>query len=254
MNIIAEEIEQLPEAEGPWTLLCETDTYDGPIGGFLEAHGEIYRFAWCLESSDPERSLFNEPRLFALQHVPESQRSELEAWIVCYDELGSEATVINNPHIYPVSDWQKAQMRTREELEKDFEAHEDRWATLPITHFMREGGRVLEPPAPDAVRYVSGGGMSGMRLFDISRETAARFETWQRDVASALAASDFAKLEELFADPPLPSAEKDIYRVRETLCDAHGRKLAPDFWMTGHHVVHDLSSFAPLSVDPQTGA
>ena len=231
----AETVEALPEVEPPATIVCETDRYDGPIGGFVEANGVLYRFSWCLESRDPDRDLFNEARLFALQRIPDDERAAVDAWIVRYRDLGYEATVIGNPDHYPVSAWQRERMRSSEEVQRDYaelDAATRRWKELPVTHCM----------------YEFGDQFAAIHVVTVDEKNARRLVPWQTEIAHALAASDYPKLEALLADAPIAIAPNEIYRVKlpngeDRLCDARGKPLPPDFWMSGRYQVLDHTSF-----------
>lgn len=233
MSLFAEDVERLPEVIG--TIIHETDRYDGPIGGFVEAERQLFRFDWCQESRDAGRDLHAEPRLFFLSAIPADRESELRAWIERDRALGDEAMVLNNPHIYPLSQWQKERMRPLEQVTRELDAHGRLggwWTALPVTHCMRGLGDQF----------------AGMQVARVSRETWTAYEAWRIHVARALVRDEYPVLKMLLETPPMPVDEATLFVVHVGQmvhrCDARGAPLGPHFWMTARHRIEDLTGFA----------
>lgn len=228
----AEEVEELPEVTGAITY--ETDRYDGPIGGFIESNGALYRFDWVTETRDASRDMHAEARLFALRAIPEARVAELRSWIEKDRTLSDEAMLLNNPHVYPVSEWQKQRMRSGGDVQQELEAHGKLggwWDALPVTHSMRGFGEQF----------------AAVSMHRVTKATWEAYEAWRTRVANALALDEFGVLATLMASPPMAVEANTLFVVRMSggthLCDAKGKTLGPHFWMTARHRIEDITSF-----------
>jgi hypothetical protein len=238
---IYESLKILPELTEDRKIILELDYYDGPIGGVIKTKEDFYHFSWCMNGLKDD--FLDGPRFFALRKIPKEIHADLLAWTEKENELSAEFSVVANPHIYPISDWQKSQMPSLEKLQSTIDEHGKLMPQLdhaPITAWMVETGN---------------GQFASLSYVTVTKEESEYFEGWQKDVALALMAEDQLRLDELFKKKPLHlTSERDIYRVnlpldangksRIILRDHLGQTLPANFWMTSFHSVQDLTHTA----------
>lgn len=233
---VFEALQNLPQIESDVQILFVADIYDGPIAGVIEHHEDFYWFEWCQDSIFQKDFEAGMGRIFSLRKLPPEQKEATRQWMKLYNELDAELSLVANPHIWPVSDWQKKKLRSLQDIESDMKKHDEKDLNArqhPITAWMSEMGQQF----------------AAIQTFTLSNEDSKRFEQWQIDVANALGEEDQATLDQLFAKPPLTPNKWEIYRVDIikdekpfiVLRDFQGQPLAEDFWMTSRHRIQDLT-------------
>lgn len=208
------------------TILSVVDIYDGPISGIVRHQTGLYWFAWDSDGDLPP------PRRYALHALSGMPAADVEAWAARHNALCGELRLVANPHVYPVSEWQRATMRSSTAIVADLEALDDlplAWARLPVTAWFAEEGQAF----------------AAIQTFTVDADAVAGIERWQHELADALAAEDQIALDRLFANPALPVDPLDIHWVtvndRAIVRDWQGQVLPPDFILTSGHRVSNYS-------------
>lgn len=259
MSKIPPLFDRLPRLEeADLALLCEVSRYDGPISGLIRhlPSQALYGFDWwhvareCEDEDDDggkdEREImqalgFDWGRLFLLRPVPVLEQGAVEAWVSRHEALGDEFQLVANPHVWPVSDWQRAQLRPLDLIQRDWQQHDEarpRWESQPATAWF----------------VATGEAFAALQTFTLTADESAAFERWQHAVAAALGAQDQPALDRLFEHPPGPCMPEDLYCVRlpqgPVVRDGRGQPLPPDFWMTARHRVQDFSALLSQPAAP----
>jgi len=226
----------LPEIKGPTKILVALDYYDGPISGFVDISNELYYFDWYMEALEDDDTA-NGPRIFTLRKAPTDVQPILRIWCKRHEELISELSLLRNPHIFPISDWQKAQLPSPDYVEKILTEHDESMPQikdLPIMGWMEEGTSEF----------------AAIQVIHMTKEDSDYYQAWQIDVAHALRAEDQKSIDDLFSKRPESVGDNYIFKVyidngngsaRAVLRDHKGQPLPPDFWMTSKHSTQDLT-------------
>ena len=231
-----ETLQSLPCLDERIEITMVMDIYDGPISGLLVHDSEMYWFDWCMDSMiehlSKDSDFKKNGRVFSLRQIGQEQIQPARKWSERYAELSAEMNLVSNPHIYPVSEWQKKQLRTSEEIQADIDklhGVRDRWELLPISAWTTESGQQF----------------AAINTFWLSKEDSEKFEQWQQDIALALSVEDQKSLDRLFLNPPIDLSENEIYRFdlpeRIVLRDYRGQALPEKFLMTSRHAIQDYS-------------
>lgn len=233
---IFETIQNFPEIETGVKILFVADIYDGPISGVIEHLEDLYWYEWCQDSIDPKKTERGMGRIFSLRLLPRELKTSIQEWSERYNELDKDLDLIANPHIWPVSEWQKSKLRSLEDIDSEIKEHQKKCIDgkqFPITAWMHEMGQQF----------------SGFQTFTLSEEDSNKFQQWQVDVANALRGEDQSALDKLFLKPSGPQSKWDIYRADIikngkpfiVLRDYQGKSLPEDFWMTSCYSIQDLT-------------
>ncbi len=235
---IFESLKNLPNIDGEGRIVVVLDIYDGPIRGLIEIANDYYLFSWCMEAL--EEGFHKGPRIFYLRKSPKELHSELKVWVDRYLELDSELKIISNPHMYPISDWQKNQMRSSEQLQSLLSNHHEIMPNLecePIMGWMEEFGEQF----------------AAIRMIHMTKEESDYYSEWQNNLALALKAEDQNRINKLFEKRPTSVSDNTIFRtdikspdgeILVVLRDSLGQPLPVEFWLLPKHSVHDLTGLA----------